>query len=431
MKIDVMTKDKDTKTVVPALRFPEFRDGEGWKRTPLLEICEIIGGGTPTSSNDVYWNGDIPWISSSDINENNISEITPTRHITKDAIKNSATKLCKAPSIHIVSRVGVGKVAFSRVDICTSQDFTNLCNINCNYIFLSYLLSIIMKQKVQETQGTSIKGIASAEIKNLHVPLTEIEEQQRIADCLSSLDDLISAVADKIETLKEYKKGLMQQLFPAEGKTIPAIRFPEFQNAGEWMLLPIKKCNIDILTGYAFKGTEILEDNDGIPLMRGINITEGVVRHNNDIDRFYSGEDHTLSKYRLLCNDLVIAMDGSKVGRNFALINKQDEGSLLVQRVARLRADNIDFIMFIYQQIGSDRFKKYIDRINTSSGIPHISLKQIEDFKIWTTRNDKEFRMVTNCLSSVDELISTEIAKLDQLKAHKKGLMQQLFPKLQ
>lgn len=396
-----------------------------------MEICEIIGGGTPTSSNDVYWNGDIPWISSSDINENNISEITPTRHITKDAIKNSATKLCKAPSIHIVSRVGVGKVAFSRVDICTSQDFTNLCNINCNYIFLSYLLSIIMKQKVQETQGTSIKGIASAEIKNLHVPLPEIEEQQRIADCLSSLDDLISAVADKIETLKEYKKGLMQQLFPAEGKTIPAIRFPEFQNAGEWMLLPIKKCNIDILTGYAFKGTEILEDNDGIPLMRGINITEGVVRHNNDIDRFYSGEDHTLSKYRLLCNDLVIAMDGSKVGRNFALINKQDEGSLLVQRVARLRADNIDFIMFIYQQIGSDRFKKYIDRINTSSGIPHISLKQIEDFKIWTTRNDKEFRMVTNCLSSVDELISTEIAKLDQLKAHKKGLMQQLFPKLQ
>lgn len=234
MKIDVMTKDKDTKTVVPALRFPEFRDGEGWKRTPILEICEIIGGGTPTSSNDVYWNGDIPWISSSDINENNISEITPTRHITKDAIKNSATKLCKAPSIHIVSRVGVGKVAFSRVDICTSQDFTNLCNINCNYIFLSYLLSIIMKQKVQETQGTSIKGIASAEIKNLHVPLPEIEEQQRIADCLSSLDDLISAVADKIETLKEYKKGLMQQLFPAEGKTIPAIRFPEFQNAGEW-----------------------------------------------------------------------------------------------------------------------------------------------------------------------------------------------------
>ena len=263
------------------------------------------------------------------------------------------------------------------------------------------------------------------------IPLPKLKEQLKIKDCLSCLDDLISAVADKIETLKEYKKGLMQQLFPAEGKTTPDIRFPEFQNEGKWILLPIKKCNIDILTGYAFKGSEILEDNNGTPLMRGINITEGVVRHNNDIDRFYSREDHTLSKYRLLCNDLVIAMDGSKVGRNFALINKQDEGSLLVQRVARLRADNIDFIMFIYQQIGSDRFKKYIDRINTSSGIPHISLKQIEDFKIWTTRNDKEFRMVTNCLSSVDELISTETAKLDQLKNHKKGLMQQLFPKLQ
>ena len=76
------------------------------------------------------------------------------------------------------------------------------------------------------------------------MPLPEIEEQQRIADCLSSLDDLISAVADKIETLEEYKKGLMQQLFPAEGKTTPDIRFPEFQNEGKWILLPIKKCNI-------------------------------------------------------------------------------------------------------------------------------------------------------------------------------------------
>lgn len=416
MKIDVMTKDKDTKTVVPALRFPEFRDGEGWKRTPILEICEIIGGGTPTSSNDVYWNGDIPWISSSDINENNISEITPTRHITKDAIKNSATKLCKAPSIHIVSRVGVGKVAFSRVDICTSQDFTNLCNINCNYIFLSYLLSIIMKQKVQETQGTSIKGIASAEIKNLHVPLPEIEEQQRIADCLSSLDDLISAVADKIETLKEYKKGLMQQLFPAEGKTTPAFRFPEFQNAGEWKDTTL--------------GEEVYYEN-GKAHENDINETGKYIVVNS---KFIS-TDGEVVKYTdnpsCLANkgDILMVLSDVPNGRAIAkcFIVDCNNKYTVNQRVCKLTPKKA-VALLLYYSINRNPFLLAFD-----DGIKQTNLKKddVLNCLFRLPQEPQEQQRIADCLLSVDELISTEIAKLDQLKAHKKGLMQQLFPKLQ
>lgn len=409
MKIDVMTKDKDIKTVVPALRFPEFRDGEGWKRTPILEICEIIGGGTPTSSNDVYWNGDIPWISSSDINENNISEITPTRHITKDAIKNSATKLCKAPSIHIVSRVGVGKVAFSRVDICTSQDFTNLCNINCNYIFLSYLLSIIMKQKVQETQGTSIKGIASAEIKNLHVPLPEIEEQQRIADCLSSLDDLISAVADKIETLKEYKKGLMQQLFPAEGKTTPAFRFPEFQNAGEWKDTTL--------------GEEVYYEN-GKAHENDINETGKYIVVNS---KFIS-TDGEVVKYTdnpsCLANkgDILMVLSDVPNGRAIAkcFIVDCNNKYTVNQRVCKLTPKKA-VALLLYYSINRNPFLLAFD-----DGIKQTNLKKddVLNCLFRLPQEPQEQQRIADCLLSVDELISTEIAKLDQLKAHKKGLMQ-------
>ena len=416
MKIDVMTKDKNIKTVVPALRFPEFRDGEGWKRTPILEICEIIGGGTPSSSNDVYWNGDIPWISSSDINENNISEITPTRHITKDAIKHSATKLCKAPSIHIVSRVGVGKVAFSRVDICTSQDFTNLCNINCNYIFLSYLLSTIMKQKVQETQGTSIKGIASAEIKNLHVPLPEIEEQQRIADCLSSLDDLISAVADKIETLKEYKKGLMQQLFPAEGKTIPAIRFPEFQNAGEWKDTTL--------------GEEVYYEN-GKAHENDINETGKYIVVNS---KFIS-TDGEVVKYTdnpsCLANkgDILMVLSDVPNGRAIAkcFIVDCNNKYTVNQRVCKLTPKKA-VALLLYYSINRNPFLLAFD-----DGIKQTNLKKddVLNCLFRLPQEPQEQQRIADCLLSVDELISTEIAKLDQLKAHKKGLMQQLFPKLQ
>jgi type I restriction enzyme S subunit len=409
MKIDVMTKDKDIKTTVPTLRFREFQNDARWIPNKIDHVCKI-GNGRDYKHLSA---GNIPVYGSG-------------------GYMTSVDKfLYDGESVCIGRKGTIDKPIFLTGKFWTVDTlFYTYAFHKCLPKFLYLIFQQINWYKYNEAGG--VPSLLKTTIGNINIFIPNNEnEQKKIVDCFSSLDDLINAVADKIETLKEYKKGLMQQLFPAEGKTTPDIRFPEFQNEGKWILLPIKKCNIDILTGYAFKGSEILEDNNGTPLMRGINITEGVVRHNNDIDRFYSREDHTLSKYRLLCNDLVIAMDGSKVGRNFALINKQDEGSLLVQRVARLRADNIDFIMFIYQQIGSDRFKKYIDRINTSSGIPHISLKQIEDFKIWTTRNDKEFRMVTNCLSSVDELISTETAKLDQLKNHKKGLMQQLFPKLQ
>lgn len=420
MKIDVMTKDKNIKTVVPALRFPEFRDGEGWKRTPILEICEIIGGGTPSSSNDVYWNGDIPWISSSDINENNISEITPTRHITKDAIKHSATKLCKAPSIHIVSRVGVGKVAFSRVDICTSQDFTNLCNINCNYIFLSYLLSTIMKQKVQETQGTSIKGIASAEIKNLHVPLPEIEEQQRIADCLSSLDDLISAVADKIETLEEYKKGLMQQLFPAEGKTIPAIRFPEFQNAPDWQETALENIG-EIVTGNTPSTKEPNNYGGDRLFVSPADISDK--RYVSQTKTTLSEKGFRLSRH-IKENSILFVCIGSTIGK-VAQNTRECATNQQINSIMPYKGHVADFVYSILEH-----YAPQIASIAGNQAVPIINKTLFSSVSLLMPKENEQ-QKIADCLSSVDELISTETAKLDQLKNHKKGLMQQLFPKLQ
>ena len=206
----------------------------------------------------------------------------------------------------------------------------------------------------------------------------------------------------------------------------PKLRFPEFRDAGEWKQQPIgTKANL--LTGYPFKSSEISEDSSGAPLMRGINITEGYVRHKQDIDRFFIGKTETLEKYRLYENDLVIGMDGSKVGKNSALINEKDTGSLLVQRVARLRTNRKATIQFLFQIINSNKFHSYVNRINTSGGIPHISARQINEFEICIS-SKKEQQKIADCLSSFDELITTEAKKLDALKAHKKGLMQQLFP---
>lgn len=208
---------------------------------------------------------------------------------------------------------------------------------------------------------------------------------------------------------------------------VPELRFPEFRDAGEWKQRPIGT-RVDLLSGFPFKSAEISEDVTGVPLMRGINITEGRIRHSKDMDRFFLGETEKLEKYRLQVNDLVIGMDGSKVGKNSALITKEDANSLLIQRVARLRANCSSTISFIFQHIHSNSFHNYVDRINTSGGIPHISSKQINEFEICFPPIESEQRKIADCLSSIDELITAQNQKLDALKAHKNGLMQKLFP---
>ena len=180
----------------------------------LSDICEsIVGGGTPTTENKEYWNGSIAWVSSSDLQNDNIHYLSITRFITEDAISHSATKLIPQNSVLIVSRVGVGKVVIAPCQLCTSQDFTNLVNPQCNSVFLAYLLSVIMQKKASGVQGTSIKGITAKEIKMYDVSIPCLEEQQKIANFLSAYDEAITCAKQELEHWKQLKKGLLQQMF--------------------------------------------------------------------------------------------------------------------------------------------------------------------------------------------------------------------------
>jgi type I restriction enzyme S subunit len=203
----------------------------------------------------------------------------------------------------------------------------------------------------------------------------------------------------------------------------PKLRFKGF--SGNW-IEDITGNHIELISGIAFKGEDISEDPSGIPILRGINITEGYIRHSKDIDRYYTKNSDKLDKYRLKKGDLVLGMDGSKVGKNYALITSKDENSLLIQRVARLRAKKNASLEFIYHHINSIRFHKYVDEVNTSSGIPHISSRQIQDFKIYFT-SYLEQKKIASFLSSVDERKQQLTRKKELLEQYKKGVMQQLF----
>lgn len=197
---------------VPHLRFPEFT-GE-WESFKLTELGNFIGGGTPSSSNLSFWAGSIPWISSSDIKEDSINNISISRYITEEAIEKSTTKYCPAPVILIVSRVGVGKVALSYTSLCTSQDFCNIIEIKCHPVFLSYNLLRTMKRKSREVQGTSIKGITSDELQKIRVFIPQDkDEQNKISNILTLLDERIATQNKIIEDLKKLKSAITNLLF--------------------------------------------------------------------------------------------------------------------------------------------------------------------------------------------------------------------------
>ena len=196
-----------------------FKDDNGndypaWEEKKIKDIAKIVGGGTPSTKHEEYYKGNIPWISSQDINEESIFQISKTRFITQDAIKHSSTKIIPPYSILIVSRVGTGKVAINFEQLCTSQDYTNL--ILCkdfNAIFIAYCIKTIMYKTKTQAQGTSIKGIPSSVLREMDLLIPSFPEQEKIADFLSAFDEKMDLVRKEVDTLQTIKKGLLQQMF--------------------------------------------------------------------------------------------------------------------------------------------------------------------------------------------------------------------------
>lgn len=197
-----------------------------WSVMTLRDIADFLGGGTPSKSIAEYWNGDIPWISSSDISLNSVHGLNITRYITGQAVKESSTQLCPRNAILIVTRVGVGKIAIAPTNICTSQDFTNIVLRQDNVEYVARALQPVFYCMSNETQGTSIKGVTTDEVKNTSIALPPIKEQEQIATVLSEIDELISLTEKQISKKKAIKQGAMQELLT--GKR----RLPGF--SGEW-----------------------------------------------------------------------------------------------------------------------------------------------------------------------------------------------------
>ena len=262
-----VSSSNSEKALVPKLRFPEFTDE--WENIVLKNIAEFCGGGTPSKKNQYYWNGDIAWISSSDLLENNINEVKISRFINNEAIENSATKLCPKGTILIVSRVGVGKVAISNSKVCTSQDFTNITNTTQDKKFIAYILLQKMRNEATKTQGTSIKGITSDVIKNFKLSIPTIPEQEKISTFLSLIDKKIQLQQQLIENLKLYKRGVLHRIFNKEFKSKTFTEWKEKSlksvfHLARGYVLPVSEISVVKTSEYQYPVYSSQTKNDGL-----------------------------------------------------------------------------------------------------------------------------------------------------------------------
>lgn len=215
----------------PTIRFRGFDDE--WEQRKLSEIAlQTYGGGTPKTANEEFWKGNIPWIQSSDLIEERLFNVKPRKYISQEAISKSATKLVPQNSIAIVTRVGVGKLAFMPFSYATSQDFLSLSELKIEPEFAVYALYKMMQLVSNEVQGTSIKGITKDELLAKEILIPDCEEQKKIGAYLHTLDSLITLHQRKCDETKKLKKYMLQKMFPQNGNKVPEIRFKGFTD--EW-----------------------------------------------------------------------------------------------------------------------------------------------------------------------------------------------------
>lgn len=409
-----MEKGNEIKTVVPALRFPEFQGMNGWEEKKLEEIGNFIGGGTPNTAIQEYWDGGIPWYTPTEIKNGDLK--SSNRTITEKGLKNSSAKLLPQGAILITTRATIGDVAISKKECTTNQGFQSLVvNDSESNLFWFYWIIRHKEELIKRASGSTFKEISKNEIINITSYSPKKQEQQKIAACLSSLDELIEATAQKVEALKEHKKGLMQRLFPAEGKNVPDLRFPEFQGTSVWQSTLLGAV-VDYENGRAHEN-EIDEEGNFIVVNSKFISTDGEVVKRTNTPYCLADKE-----------DILMVLSDVPNGRAIAKCFFVDQsGKYTVnQRICRLRSKNINSKLLFYLINRNPYFLSFDD------GVKQTNLKKSEvlECPLMIPSSPIKQQKIADLLSSIDDLIIATGQRIKSLKEHKKGLMQQLFPKI-
>lgn len=404
-----MSNKAEKRGLMPKLRFPEFREAGEWV-TELLgsSIEEFREKSTTQDEYEVLTSARSGLIRQREYFENDrIAErdnigfnIVPPNYLTYRSRSDDRRFYFNENNLGITGIISTYYPVF-RVLEGSNKFFLEL---------LAHYSTIVGKYSV----GTSQTVLSLNELRRIKLPIPKEPEQQKIADCLASLDDLITLEAQQLETLKTYKKALMLQLFPDEGETLPKLRFPEFRDVGEWEYLE--------LDSYLQEYSERVPSNTDLPIYSSTRTGLKFQKDYFDNRELENNGEYGLVPegffvYRHMSDDGTFKFNINKTGGNIAVSKEYPvftTRNLHSEFLLHLLNDGVGFKAFAFaQKKGGTRTRLYLKVLRTWKALLPTYPEQ---------------QKIANCLSSLDDLITAQTQKLEALKIHKKGLMQQLFP---
>lgn len=405
---------------IPLLRFPEFQNDGEWKIVLLKDFTERIKSKVGNAQlRPISISAGIGFVDQKNKFGRDISGNQYSNYIVlkkREFAYNKGNSI-KYPQGCVYQLKEFEIVACPNVFVC----FRIINNSVCPDFMSAYFASNYHGKQLQQyiTSGVRSNGllnISAETFLGIKTPLPSPAEQKKIADCLSSLDKYIDATKRKLEQLKEHKKGLMQKLFPAKGKTIPELRFPEFQNEGEWAY---------DYGDALFDSIVNKNHNSELPIL-AITQENGAVPRDM-INYRVVVEDKSIDGYKVVdIGDFIISLRTFQGGIEYSIYKGICSPAYIV---LRKKYNNIcnDFYRHYFKSF------QYIQDLNRNlEGIRDgkmVSYKQFSEIKIPYPRYEEQCK-VANCLTSLVLEINAIKDKIMVLELHKKGLMQQLFPKL-
>ncbi|VFR30157.1 Type I restriction-modification system, specificity subunit S [plant metagenome] len=359
---------------------------------PLRELVTFRGGGTPSKQVPEYWDGDIPWASVKDFTSTSLSETQD--FITQEGLRNSSANLIPKGHVIIPTRMSLGKAAINAVDLAINQDLRALIpKVPLDANFLLHAVLSLKEEIVKKGSGATVKGITQEELYKLEIPVPEeFEDQIRIAHLLGKVEKLIVQRKQHLQQLDDLLKSVFLEMF---GNPV--------RNEKGWEKRPCGKV-AEIITGHPFKSDLYTDDQTQLRLCGGLIIYPQRIeweKCNYWPEQLLPG----LERYLLKANDIVLAMDRPWIssGLKICMVDEAGNGSLLVQRTARLRAKEVEQY-FLYAHLKDVSFTRHCKPTETT--VPHISIKDIQTFQVLCPPRELQTRF-----SSIAE-------KIEHIKIH-------------
>lgn len=419
--------------VVPRLRFPEFRDAGEWEVKRMDDFATIVRGGSPRPIDEYVTNdtNGLNWLKIGDIDKESKFVTNTQEKVIPAAL--TKTRVVNPGDLILSNSMSFGRPYILEIQTCIHDGWIAVSEINKS-LDRDYLYYLMMTSDSQtyfsdNAAGSGVQNLNADIIKLLPVSYPPKKEQQKIADCLSSIDDLITAQTQKLNTLKTHKKGLMQHLFPAEGETLPKLRFPEFQDAGEWEENLLDSKVIKVGSGITPRGGDKNYKNNGRPFVRSQNVGWGELLL-DDVAYIDEQTHATFPSTEIENGDVLLNITGASIGR-CAVADYRIKNGNVNQHVCIIRLKTAELTpQFLNQYLLSQYGQKQIDSFQAGGNRQGLNFAQVRSFVIPHPYREEQIK-VAQFLSSIDDLITAQTQKLATLKTHKKALMQQLFPAME